>query len=304
MKTFVTGASGFVGRAIVAELLRRHHEPFLLVRPGSEAKLREIGAPPAQTIHLISGDILKPESYAGVLKSVDAVIHLVGIIREFGRARFDLMHRVATENIVRESELAGIKRYMHMSACGVGRLSKSVYMRTKLAGERIVRASRLNWTIFRPSILYGRQDGFVTPFIKRFRRLPIAPLIDGGRTLFQFIAMEDVARLFVDAAERSDLAGRTFEIGGRGIYSFKQTIDEIAGAMGKRIMKIPIPNIALFLPAIFLDRFRFFPISRDQLRMLAADNICDSLEYIEVFGLEPRDFLEGLRTLAKRTYED
>ncbi|MFH1009710.1 MAG: complex I NDUFA9 subunit family protein [bacterium] len=301
MRVFVTGASGFVGRAIVAELLRRHHEPFLLIRPGSGAKLQEATASPAQTIQWVPGDILKPESYAGVLKGVDAVIHLIGILHEFGRARFDLMHRVATENIVRESELANVKRYVHMSACGVGRLSKSVYMRTKLAGERIVRTSRLNWTIFRPSIIFGSGDGFVMPFIRQFRKLPVAPLILGGRTRFQPIALEDVAHLFVDAAERTDLAEKTFEIGGRNIYSFRQIMDEIGSAIGKKILKIPVPRILLSPPTFLLERFRFFPLSRDQLIMLASDNICDSLAYSETFGLEPRDFREGLRALAKET---
>jgi NADH dehydrogenase len=174
-------------------------------------------------------------------------------------------------------------------------------MKTKLAGEKAVRASRLNWTIFRPSIIFGREDDFVRRFVKQFRRLPIAPLISGGRTLFQPIAVEDVARLFVDAAEREDLKGKTFEIGGRGIFSFKQILDEIGKAMGKRILKIPVPRFPLATLALFLGRFRFFPISRDQLRMLASDNVCDTLSFIEIFGIEPRDFREGLRVLAKET---
>jgi uncharacterized protein YbjT (DUF2867 family) len=301
MKIFVTGASGFVGRAVVAELLRRHHEPVVLVRPGSQEKLRQTAQPSASAIQTISGDILKPDTYANALKGVDAVIHLIGILREFGRARFDLMHRVATEHIVRECELAGVKRYVHMSSCGVGRLSKSAYMKTKLAGEKIVRASQLNWTIFRPSVIFGRGDGFVTPFIKRFRSLPIAPLIDGGRTLFKPIAVEDVAHLFADAAERTDLAKKTFEIGGKDILSFRQIMDEIGSAMGKRILRLPVPRALLLFPALLLGRFRFFPVSRDELRMLQSDNTCDSLTYIQTFGLEPRDFREGLRALVKET---
>ncbi len=297
MKIFLTGGTGFVGRAIVAELLRRSHEPLALVRRGSEFKLGAIAD--TERIRIISGDILKPETYAATLREAEAVIHLVGILREFGRVRFDLMHRVATENIVRESELAGVQRYVHMSACGVGRLSKSVGLKTKLAGEKAVRASRLNWTIFRPSVIFGPGDGFAHFFMKRFRRLPVAPLISRGRTLFQPIAVEDVARVFLDAAERQDIGGKTFEIGGRGIFHFKQIFDDISAAMEKRILEVPTPRFLLAMMAFFLDRFRFFPISRDQLRMLASDNCCDSLEYIEIFGIEPRDFREGLRALAK-----
>lgn len=300
MKVFLTGGTGFVGRAIVAELLHRNHEPLVLARRGSESKLGAIGAD-TRRIRIVSGDVLKPETYVAALKEAEAVVHLVGIIREFGRARFDLMHRVAAETIVRESELAGVRRYVHMSACGVGRLSKSAYMKTKLAGEKTVRASRLNWTIFRPSIVFGREDDFVNPFLRQFRRLPVAPLISGGRTLFQPIAVEDVARLFVDAAERQDLSGKTFEIGGHEILSFRQILDAIGTAMGKRILKIPVPRSLLWLPALLFDRFRFFPISRDQLRMLAGDNCCDSLAYIETFGIEPRDFREGLRVLVRET---
>jgi len=300
MKVFVTGGTGFVGRAIVAELLRRGHEPVLLVRRGSEGKFQPMpnSSPRAEHLHVIAGDVLKPEPWIDALKKVDAVIHLVGIIREFGRARFDLLHRVATENIVRETELAGVRRYVHMSACGVGRLSTSVYMKTKLAAEKAVRASRLNWTIFRPSIIYGRGDGFVTPFLRQFRRFPVFPLISGGRTLFQPIAVEDVARVFVSAVERTDLAGRTFEIGGSEVFSFRQIIDEIGAVLDKRIVKIRIPRFVFAVPALLLERFRFFPLSRDQLRMLTCDSRCDSLEYAEIFGIKPRDFREGLRTLA------
>lgn len=300
MKVFVTGATGFVGRAIVGELLRRGHQPMLLVRAGSDRKLQPIMDQEghAERLRVVRGDVLRPETWIQTLKEADAVIHLVGIIREFGRARFDLLHRVATGNIVRETELAGVRRYVHMSACGVGRLSGSVYMATKLAAEKVVRASRLNWTIIRPSIIFGRGDGFVTPFIKQFRRLPVAPLISGGRTLFQPIAVEDVARVLADAAERTDLAGKTFEIGGREAFTFKQIIDEIGTILGKSIVKIPVPRFLLVLPALLLERFRFFPLSRDQLRMLTCDNRCDSFQYIEVFGIEPRDFREGLRELA------
>jgi uncharacterized protein YbjT (DUF2867 family) len=300
MKVFITGGTGFVGRAIVSELLRRGHEPVLLVRHGSEGKLQPMPSRSAQTehLHVIAGDVLKPEPWADALKKVDAVIHLVGIIREFGRARFDLLHRVATENIVRETELAGVRRYVHMSACGVGRLATSVYMKTKLAAEKAVRASRLNWTIFRPSIILGRGDGFVTPFLRQFRRFPVAPLISGGRTLFQPIAVEDVAHVFVSAIERTDLAGRTFEIGGSEVFSFRQIIDEMGVALGKKIAKFPVPKFVIALPALLLERFRFFPVGRDQLRMLTCDNRCDSLEYTETFGIKPRDFRESLRALA------
>jgi NADH dehydrogenase len=159
----------------------------------------------------------------------------------------------------------------------------------------------LNWTIFRPSIVFGREDDFVNPFLRQFRRLPVAPLISGGRTLFQPIAVEDVARVFVGAAERQDLSGKTFEIGGHEILSFKQIVDAIGAALGKRILKVPVPRSLLGFPALLFGRFRFFPISRDQLRMLAGDNCCDSLAYIETFGIEPRDFREGLRVLARET---
>lgn len=299
MKVFITGASGFVGRAVVSELLRRGHIPVALVRPGSAGKRQSITD--NQHLQLIRGDILKPETWTEALKEVDAVIHLIGIIREFGKARFDLLHRVATEQIVRETELAGIQRYVHMSACGVGRFSKSVYMRTKFTGEKIVRASRLNWTIFRPSLIYGPGDGFVTPFLKQFRTLPVAPLISGGRTRFQPIAVEDVAHLFVDAVERTDLAGKTFEIGGREAFRLRQIMEEIAAAVDKRVLMISVPRSFFVLPALLLGRFRFFPIGRDQLRMLADDNCCDSLEYMDVFHMEPRSFREGVRRIAEQS---
>ncbi len=300
MKVFITGATGFVGRAVIRELLRRNHIPIALTRPGSENKLQRSlqGESSIENLRIVSGDVLKPETWMRELKEVDAVIHLVGIIREFGRARFDRLHREATQRIVHESELAGARRYVHMSACGVGRLSKSVYMKTKLAGEKIVRASRMNWTIFRPSLIFGSGDGLVTPFVKQFRTLPVAPLISGGKTVFQPIAVEDVAKIFVNAVEREDLKGRTFEIGGPEAFSFRQIIDEIGAALGKKIIKISIPSSLLVIPAILLQRFRFFPFGRDQLRMLKSDNRCDDSECKETFDIKQVSLQEGIRAVV------
>ena len=130
-------------------------------------------------------------------------MHLVGIIHEKGDQTFDRVHREATENVLVAAQAAGAKRYLHMSAMGASEDSPSEYGRTKAAGEKAVRASSLDWTIFRPSIVFGPGDGFVSLLAPIVRSNPgFIPVIGPGTTKFQPVAISDVARLFADALEK------------------------------------------------------------------------------------------------------
>src|SRR5262249_48562533 len=148
----------------------------------------------------LEGNVLRPASLTPALSGRDAVIHLVGIIHEEGDQTFDRMHRVAAENVIAAARKAGVPRLVHMSAMGSTEDSPSEYGRTKAAGEKAVRESGLDWTVFRPSILFGPGDGFVSLLAGVVRGNPgFIPVIGPGTTRFQPVSVFDVARLFADS---------------------------------------------------------------------------------------------------------
>ena len=184
MRVLITGGTGFVGREVAGELLRAGHDAALLVRPGSEGK-----DPPPQgpyrRAELLPGDVLDPGSLLEAIRGCDAVIHLVGIIREFPEKgiTFEQLHTRASFNVISAIKTVGPKRYLHMSALGAAEDSPSAYHQTKAVAERAVTLSGLDWTIFRPSLIYGPGDLSLNVFADQIRRLPFVPVIGDGRYL-------------------------------------------------------------------------------------------------------------------------
>jgi NADH dehydrogenase len=230
-------------------------------------------------------------------------VHLVGIINEKGDQTFDRMHREATENVIAAATAGGVKRYLHMSAMGASEDSPSEYGRTKAAGEKAVRASSLSWTIFRPSIVFGPGDGFVSLLAPIVRSNPgFIPVIGPGTTKFQPVAISDVARLFADALEKPETIGKTFEVGGPQVFSLNDVYREIAAAVGKPGK--PLIHLPLWYGRILATGFEWLarrgvfgdpPLTRDQLRSLSRDNAADVSQTVAAFGGDWKAFRPGIR---------
>jgi len=200
-RVFVTGGTGFVGRAVVHAVRADTHIVRCLVRRGSERDLDGF-----ESIERVEGDVLAPETLEAVMAGCDTVIHLVGIIREHPARgiTFERLHVTATRNVLEAAARTGVRRIVHMSALGARAGARSRYHQTKWRAEEAVRASGLQWTIFRPSIIYGRGDGFVTPLAKVVRRAPVVPVIGTGDTRLQPVPVEHVAEAFAQALGRGD----------------------------------------------------------------------------------------------------
>ncbi len=298
MRVLVTGGTGFVGTHLVNRLLQRGHAVAVLARHPEKTHNRYNR--PVEAVH---GDVLAPSSLASAVAGRDAVVHLVGIIHEAGEQSFDRMHREATGNVVRAAEEAGVRRLLHMSAMGTAEDSPSAYGRTKAAGEKAVRSSSLDWTVFRPSIIFGPGDGFVSLLAPIVRNNPgFIPVIGPGTTRFQPVSIFDVTRVYADALEKPETRGKSYEVGGPDVLTLNDIYREIAAAVGKprkRLIHFPL-WYGRILASVFesLARRGVFadpPLTRDQLRSLSRDNVGDVSETVAVFGGDWRRFAPGIR---------
>lgn len=294
----VTGATGFVGRAVVARLQEVGYPVCILVRRAASGPVQSLVT--RFGVEVRQGDVTVPESLAPALAGSQAIIHLVGIISEVGRVTFERLHTEATRNVVGAAQAAGIRRLVHMSALGTRPDAASRYHQTKWAAEEIVRHSGLDWTLFRPSLIYGREDHLVNLFAKMIRWLPIVPVMGSGQTRFQPVAVERVAEAFVGALENPAALGQTFDLCGPERMTLRELLEEVMATMGRRRLMVNIPLILARAQATLLE-FIFArllgkapPLNRDQLTMLQEDNVGDPARADALFGLRHQKFRDGI----------
>lgn len=287
MKIFIAGGTGFVGGHLLSELLNRGHSAHLLVHRRSAT---------LEGVEQSEGDITRLDGFEQQLADCDAVINLIGIIREFPSRgiTFEKLHVQATANLLSAAKKNGIRRYLQMSALGTRADAVSNYHKTKWLAEEQVRASGLDWTIFRPSLIYGPKDAFVNMLAAQLRLAPIMPVIGSGTYRLQPIHATDVARCFALALEKSETAGHAYNLCGNDRMSYVDLLDSIATAMGRsKPFKphAPLGLMKLIIP--IMQNIPQFPITMDQLQMLLEESICDGA-WKSVFGFEPRGFMEGI----------
>ncbi len=294
-RVFVTGGTGFVGRAVIHALRAEGCAVRCLVRRGSERDLRGLGA-----IERLEGDVMSRQSLDHAMDGCDAVIHLVGIIREHPAigVTFERVHTQGTINVLEAAAAVGARRYVHMSALGTRSGARSRYHQTKWAAEEAVRASPVPWTIFRPSIIYGRGDGFVSVLARMLQRLPVVPIIGAGRQRLQPVPVAHVAQGFVRALSIDASVKHTYDVGGPEPVTMVDLIDRVAAAMGRRRpIKAHVPLGLVRTVTRALYRFSDYPLTPDQLLMLEEENTCEPGPFYETFGLAPVPLDTGLAAM-------
>lgn len=271
---FITGGTGYVGRSIVRTAVAHGHKMRVLIRSQKKAE-KVLGG--LSGVEFIPGDTFNRASLVEGMKGCDTVIHLAGIIVELPRkgVTYEKIHRQGTVSAVDAAKETGIKRYVHMSALGTRPGARSMYHKTKWAAEEYLRKSGLDYTIFRPSIIFGKEDAFSNLFASIIRKSPFVPLIGGGKNKLQPIWVEDIAEFFVQAVERKETVGKAYGLGGPDIFTMSELMDMILKVMGRRRIKLnmPIP-LASLNASIFEKILETPPLTKDQLIMLQEDNIC------------------------------
>ena len=287
----VFGGSGFVGSQVVQDLARRGWRIRVAVRrPDRAYKLQTSGH--VGQIQAVRCDATDPAQVEAALAGADAAINLIGILYEGGGRSFKALHVDAARNIAAACAAAGVDRLVHISAVGANPESASRYAGTKAAGEMAVREVKPDAVVIRPSIVFGAGDGFLNRFAAMATMAPALPLIGGGKTRFQPVYVGDVAQAIARAVERTDAAGRTFELGGPEVLTFMEVLEMILRETRRRNGLIPLPFFAargIGSLAQLTGVVGIAPVlTRDQVVQLETDNVvADGAEGLAELGIEP-----------------
>ncbi len=325
----VTGATGFVGRRVVAELLRRGCAVRALAR--DSARARESLPAGAPGLRIIEGDLFENGAMRDLCEDAIAVVHLVGIRRERPGegVTFERIHVEGTRAAVRAAQAAGVPRFVHMSALGVRPTSWVPYAKTKHLAEEIVRRSGLDWTILKPSIIHGpdgeflqMMKGWITRkappflFMPFFYRVAIVnpqgpiPVARFETPLVQPVAVEDVARAFAEAIARDSSIGEVYELGGPDAMTWPEMLRAARDAFEGRVAGAStgidawgIPHhagmaAAIMARAVGLDPL--LPFGLSEAVMGSEDNVCRNDKAAEHLGFAPRPFADTVRAYASR----
>lgn len=268
----VFGGSGFLGRYVVQRLAERGAVLRVPTRHPEQANhLRPLGA--VGQIVLEPWSPGAPAAIERTLAGACAAVNLVGILFERRAGDFARLQGGLPGAIGAAAAKLGLERVVQVSAIGADPGSPSAYARSKAAGEAALRAAFPNATILRPSVVIGPEDGFFNRFARMAGVSPALPLIGGGRTRFQPVHVGDVADAVAAALTRDDVAGRTYELGGPSVYSFRELMAYLLKVTGRRRLLVSLPFGLARLQARLLERLPEPPLTVDQVELLRRDNV-------------------------------
>jgi NADH dehydrogenase len=288
------GGSGFIGQKIASGLSALGHRVLLPTRKATYAK--ELWVLP--NLQVIEANIHDPTVLADLCQRVGpggVVINLVGILHDktgspYGPG-FLKNHVELTKKIIAAMNAVDLKRYIHMSALGANSSGASMYQRSKGDAENLVKASDLDWTIFRPSVVFGEKDKFINLFASLQKFAPVLPL-GGAGVKFQPVYVSDVAQAFVKSISMSETIGRVFDLAGPRVYTLTELVNFAGVVGGRKSIVIPLPKPLAYLQAGLLEMMPGPTLmSRDNLASMSEDNVLpagaeNALE--KVFAINPQ----------------
>jgi uncharacterized protein YbjT (DUF2867 family) len=283
----VFGGTGFVGRHTVRALAKAGHRIRVAVRnPNKGFFLPPMGQ--VGQVVLVKCNVREPEQVAAAVRGADAVVNLTGVLYSRGEQSFEALHVEAAETIARCAREAGARTLVHLSAIGADKDAASKYAASKGEGEERVREAFPGASILRPSLVFGPEDDFFNRFAALARLLPALPLIGGGHTKFQPVFVGDVAAAIARCTSDTGLGGRTYELGGPTVYSFKELMQIVLRETGRKRLLVPVPFALATLKAMFLQ---FLPkplLTPDQVTLLRSDNVAGGGgDTLAAFGIAP-----------------
>jgi uncharacterized protein YbjT (DUF2867 family) len=284
MKVLVTGATGFTGSRVVPLLLNSGYQVRCLTRATSDRSPLS-----ALTVEWATGDLSNAETFTAALRGVDALVNIASL--GFGHA----------ESIVRAAKEAGVKRGIFISTTAIFTQLNAGSKSIRLAAEEAIQASGLDYTILRPTMIYGSErDRNMWRLIRLLRITPIMPIFGDGESLQQPIFVDDVAQAVVLALKTDATIGKSYNIAGKDPLTYNQVIDTVSMALGKRVWKLHLPYLPIVRALQFTERMRLpLPIKAEQVLRLNENKAFSYEDAQKDFGFSPRSFEEGIRAERK-----
>ena len=284
----VTGAAGFVGCHACRLLTEKGWQVRALVRSAAKAAERLAHLP----VEIRIGDIRDPAYLASSMEGAFAAVHLAAIAIERGSDTYESINTDATRAVVESASAAQVRRFLHMSQNGSDSKSPYRFLRSKGAAQDIVTSSNLDWTVLRPSVIFGREDEFVNMLARLVRLTPfVLPLPDGGRTRFQPIAVNDVGMVIAQAIGDDSTHRQIFPLGGSAELTLRQIAERILVAMNARRVVIGVPTAVIRpLVAALWHLVPKPPVTTELLDILALNNTVPDNTLMSVFGITPTPF--------------
>ncbi|MGH7947683.1 MAG: complex I NDUFA9 subunit family protein [Candidatus Binataceae bacterium] len=279
------GGSGFLGQHIAHLLAERGVRVRIPTRRRERVKDELIILP---TVDVVEANLHQPSALSGLVEGCDAVISLAGILHERAKGEFFQVHSQLPRKIVDACRVLNIRRIVHVSALKAAHDAPSEYLRSKAGGEQQIHvgeASAIRTTIFRPSVIFGRDDSFLNLFAKLVKFAPVVPLACPNAR-FQPVFVEDVARAIVESLEKPDTFNNSYELCGPRIYRLQELVEYVCQLGGVSRPIVPLSNSMSYLQAWALEWLPVKLMTRDNYRSMQVDSVC-GCDFPPLFGFEP-----------------
>ena len=279
----VLGGAGFVGSSIVTKLDADGYQVKVLTRHRERAKHLIL----LPNVQVQTCDFSNSNALTEALQGSDAVINLIGILHESGKSTFETVHHQLPRRVAQMCEELGIARLLHMSALRAGKYAPSQYLRSKAAGEDAINEfnKKLDITIFKPSVIFGRGDSFLNLFATIIKLVPVL-VLGKPQAKFQPIWVEDVAGAFINSLENTSTYGKIYELGGPSVYSLRELVQKVMLVLGKQRPIIGLNKPFSYAQGLMLELLPGKLMTRDNVRSMGVDNVTESAMAAEL-GVTP-----------------
>jgi NADH dehydrogenase len=278
----VLGGAGFVGRHVVDRLVAAGYKVIVPTRRFDRARFLQV----LPTVTIVSADVNRADALARLVASSAAVVNLVGVLNETRSVTFQKAHVDFARAVTAACQAAGVHRLVQMSALNADPHGPSRYLRSKGEAEAIVSASGLDWTIFQPSVIFGREDRFLNLFAMLLRYVPVIALANPDAR-FQPVHVGDVAHCLVEALPRPSTYGRIYPLCGPNVYSLRELVRYAGAVTGKSRPIVGLGPALSTIQASVLEHLPGSLLTRDNLASMRKDSTCDG-ESVSAFGIVPQ----------------
>ncbi len=291
----ITGATGYIGRHLVARLVAQGEHPRCLVRDTKRAA----GILPAAGVELVQGETTDPASLVAAVRGVDTIVHAAFLTADRKQSpgnHYETTNVQGTANLIKAAQEGGVKRIIEISGLGTKPDKPGSYMQGRYLAEKMLKESGLDWTIIQPSVLFGKGAPFIKGLTDLIRTTPVVPLIGGGKTLFQPIYVEDVVTVIVKVLEDpARTTGKTYTVGGPQYYSFTQIIDALLHAMHMSRVKAYAPTPLVGVGAAVMEAvLPKPPLTSAAMALFSFNNTTDLNSVERDFAFTPMSFTNYL----------